>query len=95
MIVLPESRWIGVESTRTERRAFVQAYLMLQEKCQISGYQQLHDQLPLFNAIKLLHAFVVVEIEAHVFGGLSETETAEALSISVATPTLLTIRLNA
>jgi len=66
VIVLPKPGWIGVEFTGTESRAFLDADVVLQEKCQISGYHQLHNGLPLFNAIELVRACVVVLIEAHV-----------------------------
>jgi hypothetical protein len=40
--------------------------MVLQEKCQICGYYQLCNQLPVFNAIELVRTCVVVLIEAHV-----------------------------
>jgi hypothetical protein len=66
VIVWPHRRWIGAQLTGTQIWPLLNAHVVFQEKRQISGYHQPYIGLPLFNAIKLVGAYVVMLIEAHV-----------------------------
>jgi hypothetical protein len=66
VIVLPNFRWIGAQLTGTQRWSLLDAHVVLQEECQISGYHQPYNRSPFFNAIELVRTCVIVLVEAHV-----------------------------
>jgi hypothetical protein len=66
VVALPKPGWIGCEFADTQIWSLLDAYMVLQEKCQISGYHQPHNEVPIFNAIELVRTCAVVLIEAHV-----------------------------
>jgi hypothetical protein len=66
VIVWPNRRWIGGELVGTQKWSILDAHVVLQKQCHISGYNQPYIGLALFNAIELVRTCVVVLVETYV-----------------------------